>query len=228
MKKDFLFWLYFSVAILLMIYFAIRIVMTFFWHTPVSEVKSIYFSGNLDKSDIVLLQSTAGISSRGDNTFAISLDNVNERIYSQPEIKSSAVRRLGSGKLEIMVEKYEPVAHWTDGEFYYPVTENGIVISRPQQEKPANSFIFVGSGLNNLLPVIKSAKPLFGKINYIERIEERRWDIYTNDGLRILLPEKDVMAAVSKLVILEKEHQILSKDIKSLDMRDNNRILIKD
>ncbi len=228
MKKNLLFWIYFAFAIIFMIYFGIRIIMTCFWNSPVSEVKSVYFSGNLENGDIVFFQSVVGITSRDINTYSISLTDVNNRILSQPEVKSSATRRVGNGKLDIKIEKYEPVAFWTDGDFYYPITQNGIIISRPTSEMPAASFIFIGKTGNDLMPLIKSAAPLFEEIAYIEWIENRRWDIYTNDGLRILLPEKDFVSAVAKLAVLNKEHDILSRDIKSLDLRDNTRILIKE
>ena len=42
-----------------------------------------------------------------------------------------------------------------------------------------------------------------------------------------MLPETDPTSAIARLKVLDKNHQILSKDITVLDMRDDARILVK-
>jgi cell division septal protein FtsQ len=51
--------------------------------------------------------------------------------------------------------------------------------------------------------------------------------MYTNDGITIMLPEKNPLAAIGTLISLNTNHNILSKDIKLIDMRDSARILVK-
>ena len=61
----------------------------------------------------------------------------------------------------------------------------------------------------------------------MEWIENRRWNIVTNGGTTIMLPEKNPSAAIGHLIILNKNHAILDRDIKIIDMRDDARILVK-
>ena len=42
-----------------------------------------------------------------------------------------------------------------------------------------------------------------------------------------MLPEKSPESAIAQLIILNDKHNILSKDIEIIDMRDDARILIK-
>ncbi len=227
MKKNLLFWLFFVLSIMFATYFGTRVTMGCFFGGDISSVKSLKFTGNLDPRDIPSIQASIGISSKQTNIFELNLNEVNTRISNRPEIKHSSVRRKGNGVLDITIEQYEPVATWTDGQFYYPITENGIVISTPTNEKPNNSFIFTGKTKKFIGDLITSAQPLFNKIESIELIENRRWNIHLKNDITIMLPENGFIPAIGSLIIIDNKHQILSKDIEQIDMRDASRTLVK-
>ena len=59
-------------------------------------------------------------------------------------------------------------------------------------------------------------------------VESRRWNIHTKTGTTIYLPEKDPIAAINKIKVLNQTHKLLSKKLDIIDMRDNARILVKE
>ena len=88
-------------------------------------------------------------------------------------------------------------------------------------------MVFRGNVPNDITEITNTAHNLVEKLDYLEYIEDRRWNLYTTDGITVMLPEKDPSAAIASLMILDKNHKILSKDINVIDMRDDARILVK-
>lgn len=225
MKKTFWFWLCFVVAIVMAVYFATRIIMTSLGHGPVAMVKTISISADSGKKNLAALAAIAGIAP-GTAVYSLNLDEVNARIAGVPDVKESAVRRMPNGNLAIKVKLYKAVAVWTDGQNFFPLSSDGTVVKRSLEEKPANIIVFRGILPTDINKMVKTVHTIATKIDYIEWIENRRWNIHTVNGTNILLPEEDPYAAISKLMILDKNNKILSKKIKTLDMRDPERIIV--
>ena len=90
-----------------------------------------------------------------------------------------------------------------------------------------NTAVLRGRVPNEIGEITKTANNLIGTLDYLEWIDGRRWNLVTLGGITIMLPENDPIAAIGNIVVLDKKHNILSKDIKVIDMRDDARILVK-
>ena len=55
----------------------------------------------------------------------------------------------------------------------------------------------------------------------------RRWTLKLDNGMDVRLPERDAAAAVARLVKLDREQRILDKDIIALDLRMNDRVVVR-
>ena len=64
-------------------------------------------------------------------------------------------------------------------------------------------------------------------IRAAEWIGDRRWDIITVKGTRIYLPEDDMGYALSRLAKIQDEKNILRQDLKSIDLRASDRVIIE-
>jgi len=226
MKRNLWFWLYFIAAILLAIYFAARIVMAFMGYGPTAMVRHISVSSDTKDKDLTAIIAAAGIAP-GTHSHAIKLELVNTRIAQTPGIKESAVRRLANGNLAIKVNLYRAVAGWTDGTYYYPISADGTIVKNPSENRGAGTVIFRGNVPNEIGEITKAALNLIGDLDYLEWIDDRRWNLVTLGGITIMLPEGDPIAAIGNIVVLDKKNNLLSKDIKVIDMRDDTRILVK-
>jgi cell division protein FtsQ len=58
-------------------------------------------------------------------------------------------------------------------------------------------------------------------------VGERRWNLRTNDGLDIRLPENDVGNALATLSKLDQEDKLFSRDIVAVDMRLPDRFVVQ-
>lgn len=226
MKRNIWFWLYFIIAILLATYFATRIVMAFMGYGPTAMVRNISISADTNDKDLTTIIAATGITP-GTHTHAINLGVINGHIANAPGIKESAVRRLANGNIAIKVSLYKAVAGLTDGTYYYPISANGKKVETPSETRPAGTVMFRGNVPNNISEITKAAHNLIGDLDYLEWIDDRRWNLVTLGGITIMLPEQDPIAAIGNIVILNQKYNILSKALKVIDMRDDKRILVK-
>ena len=226
MKKSLWFWLCFVLSIILAIYFASRIIMTSMGHGSAAIVKTISISSDLGNLNLTGVAAAAGVAP-GTRANSLDLDYINSRISAVPDIKTSAVRRLPNGNLVIKVKLHKAVAIWTDGETFYPLSADGTIIARQIEERPENSVVFRGKLPSDISEIAKVAHNVAQHLDYLEWIEDRRWNIHTAAGITIMLPQENPTASVNALMILDKNHKILSRNIQLLDMRDTSRILVK-
>lgn len=226
MKKSFLFWIYFIIAIIFATYFSVRFIMTFLGHGNATMIKKVSISADINQKNLSGLGAVVGIAP-GAKTFSVRLSDVHTRLSAVPDIKAAAVRRLPNGNLDIKLKMHKIVAVWTDGQNFYPVSKEGVIINRIIEYKPENSLMFIGKLPDNLSDIIKPLHAITNKIDFIERIENRRWNIITKNKIKILLPENDADTAINKLILMDKKNDLLSKNLELIDMRDSARILVK-
>lgn len=226
MKNKIRFWLYFIAAIILGIYISTRIVMTFLGHGTCAVVHNISISADLHDKDLTALATAAAVAP-GTHTYSVNLDAINARVAAVPGVKESAVRRMPNGNLAVRVKLYKKVALWTDGENYFPLSGDGTIVQKPTDTRDAGAIVFRGDVPDDITEITNAAHSLSDKIDYVELVEHRRWDIYTTNGIRIMLPEEKPVDAISGLLVLDKNHQILSRNLQLIDMRDTARILVR-
>lgn len=226
MKRSLWFWLYFVAAIVLSVYFCVRAFMVVSGHGSLSRVRNISISSDSSDMDLSAVAAAATLAPNT-RSYSVNLDDVNARVGSVPGVRKSAVRRLSNGNLSVRVSLYRAVALWTDGENYFPLSADGTIVNKPTQTRDASHVVFRGTVPENISDITKAAHNFIGRLDYLEYIENRRWNVYTTDGITIMLPEADPVSAIGALVMLNSKHDILNKKISMIDMRDTARILVK-
>lgn len=226
MKRNIWFWLFFILSIILAIYFASRIIMTTMGYGHIAQVHRVSISTDSNNKDLASIAAAAGIAP-GTHVYALDLNQLNDRISSVPGVRNSAVRRRPDGNLIIRVELYHAVALWTDGTGFYPLSADGTIVNRPSDVRAPGTILFQGTLPTDINKITRAAQSLSGDVDYLEWIENRRWNLHTTGGITVMLPEHDPVGAIGTLTVLHQNHQILGKDIHILDMRDSARILIK-
>lgn len=226
MKKSLLFWLYFLLSIILATYFATRIITCYLGRGPISHIKHIEITSDKKDVDLESIGIAVGIR-HGTALRSLDLHQINNRVMSVPGIKNASTRRLPNGNLIIKTQQHNAVAMWTDGAFYYPLTDDGTIINTPFETPNENTIVFSGDRPDNLTEIISAVSVISEYIDYMTMIESRRWNIHTKNGTVIYLPEDNPTVAINKINNLNRIHKILSRDIEIIDMRDNSRILIK-
>lgn len=226
MKRNIWFWVYFIVAVLLATYFSTRITMILMGHGDLARVRSISVSADARDKDLSALVAAAAVAP-GTHAYSVNLNNLNARIGAVPGVRESALHRRGDGNLVVRVRLYRAVAQWTDGTDYFPLSADGTIVWQPSNVRPDGTVLFRGELPNDISEITAAAHNMIGDLDYMEWIENRRWNMITTGGITIKLPEKNPTDAIAQLIMLNKNHSILARDISVIDMRDTARILVK-
>ncbi len=226
MIKSVRFWFYFVLAIVLATYFSTRIIITTKGYGYISKIHKIYVNADTANTDLTALASASAVTP-GTNSYKIDLQQINTRVAMVPGVKKSAVHRRPNGDLDVQISLYKPIASWTDGEKFFPLSADGTIVSQPSENRDFETVLFRGKLPNDVSDITAAAHGIIKHLDYLEWIENRRWNLITTGGTVILLPEKNPDTAIASLIVLHQNNNILNKDIKIIDMRDDTRILVK-
>lgn len=226
MKRSVWFWLSFVTAIVLAVYFSVRIIMTAMGHSPVAMVRRVSIFADCPDKDLSALAAAAAVAP-GARTYSTDLTTMNTRIAAVPGVRQSAVRRMPNGNLSVRVKLYRAIAQWTDGQNFFPLSADGTIVNKPADARDESSVVFSGPVPDNITDITNAAHNIVSDLDYMEWIENRRWNLHTTGGITVMLPEKNPTDAIGALIVLNNNHQILARNIKSIDMRDPARILVK-
>jgi cell division protein FtsQ len=58
-------------------------------------------------------------------------------------------------------------------------------------------------------------------------VADRRWNLRLKNGIDVRLPETNVEQALDRLVALDREKKILSRDILAIDLRLPDRVTVR-
>ena len=143
-------------------------------------------------------------------------------------VESASVRLTSNGLVEVDVNIRKPVAIQRLGTQLMLIDARGIkvdeVLSRSQR---LDLPLLVGKGaekcVDEALHLLLEIKDLVSRVRGLVRVGERRWDVILNRGQVILLPEKNPLNAIRKIISLQEGQKILDRNISYLDFRNINR-----
>lgn len=194
-------------------------------HGDMSRLHKTSIIADVENKDMTALTAAAALP-KNTRIYSVNLDDLNSNILSVPGVKDASVRRLPNGNIIIRVSFHHFVASWTDGENYFPLSDDGTIANKPSSERPESALLFRGPVPNDITEITNAANDMVADIDYIEWIENRRWDIHTTGGIIIKLPENDFASAIAGLITINKNHNILGRDIRVIDLRDPARMLV--
>ncbi|MCL2017605.1 MAG: cell division protein FtsQ/DivIB [Alphaproteobacteria bacterium] len=233
MRKNLIFWLTFALAMIVALYFTVRMSMAVMGISNIAPTGriSIYpgTSSGRGNSGIQEIADALNIRPKS-SAYSVNIKIALANISALPDVKNAAIRRLPNGRIMVRVAQRDIVAAWTDGLNFYPLSDDGRTVARYLDVLPAGTLVFTGElpgGVGLVAGTIKRETALSKEVARIEWVEGRRWNIYTNSGVKIMLPETNWDKAIAKVGAQQKQSKILNREISVLDMRDENRTLVK-
>jgi cell division protein FtsQ len=89
----------------------------------------------------------------------------------------------------------------------------------------------VGAGAEkkaaDLFTMLKRCPSIKSEVVAAIFVGERRWNLRLKSGVDVRLPEDNTDVALLRLVALNKEDRILSRDISVIDLRDADRVTVR-
>ena len=168
---------------------------------------------------------------KNDSILALSLSDMRDRLKEIHSIREAAVDRALPDALYVRIVEREPVALWQNQGVLSLVDELGVVMHGIDIEPYRALPLIVGEGapehVEELMKILAASPDLSKEFASAIRVGNRRWNIRLQDNIELKLPEEGAAVALAKLAQMDKDEQLLGRDIKVIDLRVPDRVFIK-
>ncbi|MBT4935087.1 MAG: FtsQ-type POTRA domain-containing protein [Rhodospirillaceae bacterium] len=168
---------------------------------------------------------------RGAPILAYDLEEARRRIEVLPWIGSASVERMLPDTILLSVVERQPLALWQSQGRFSLIDHMGKVILNQSIERFSDLLVVVGEDAPKnaaaLLDVLQTQPQLMDLAKSAVRVGERRWNVRLRGDIDVRLPAEHAAAAWSRLAEYESRHGILSRDVKVLDLRLPDRLIVR-
>lgn len=155
-----------------------------------------------------------------------------QRVQGIDAVHSATVRVRTDGILEIAITERTPVAVWRHGDGLDLVDGEGFRVARLAARGLRSDLLLIaGDGAPQAVAeaqmLMAASGALSPRIRGFVRQGERRWDVILDHDVIIALPEDNPRAALERVLALDQAHDLMSRDIRIVDMRDARRPVLR-
>jgi len=168
---------------------------------------------------------------RGTPILAVSPSRAKQQLESLPWVRSAAIERHLPGTLWVRLVERHPLAVWQHGGKQELIDRDGAVIPVRDLSRFARVPTVVGEDAARhaatLINMLAHEPELAVRVTAAIRVDDRRWNLRVDNTIDVLLPEENPAAAWGRLAALERESNLLKRDIQAVDMRLPDRVVLR-
>jgi cell division protein FtsQ len=168
---------------------------------------------------------------RGAPIFAFDLEAAQKRVEALPWVKRATVERMLPDTVLLNVEERQPLVLWQHKGVFALIDTDGDVILRSGLERFSDLLVVVGADApqhaSKLLQALATEPELMRLVKAAVRVGGRRWNLRLEGDIDVRLPEDNAAAAWTRLAEYEKTHQVLERDVRILDLRLPDRLIVR-
>ena len=166
------------------------------------------------------------------SSFDLDLEGMRAKVAALEEVRDVVVRVGDGGALEVVITPRMPVALWRRPDGLKLIDGDGAFAGAAVQRADRRDLpLIAGSGaqdhIDEALALFRSANAVSPRVRGLVRIGERRWDMVLDRDQRIMLPEDQPVAALDRVMALEREQELLKRDVAVVDMRNPMRPTVR-
>jgi cell division protein FtsQ len=173
---------------------------------------------------------TAGVTGRASLLF-LDADAARGRLMANPWIADAAVLKLYPDRLQITITERQAFALWQEDGRISVIAADGTVLEPFVEDRYRALPLVVGRGAErqakDFLAVVARYPDIGAVLRASVLIAQRRWNLRLANGIDVRLPEGDVAQALGRLVTLDREKKLLSRDIVGVDLRLPDRVSVR-
>lgn len=167
---------------------------------------------------------------KGEPILGVSLQDMKDRLQTISEIKSATITRTLPGTLTIAITERTPAAWWQNGGAVQLIDRDGVVLGHYKYNDRVALPVVVGAdapkNMPQLMAILNTVPSLKADVKSAVRVGSRRWNIQLSRDITVMLPEDEPVAAWKRFATLVEQKALLSKAIRSVDMRVEDRVFI--
>ena len=161
----------------------------------------------------------------------LDADAARTRLLANPWIADAAVLKLYPDRLQITITERHAFALWQKDGRVSVIAADGTVLEPFVESRYLGLPLVVGRGAErqakDFLAVVDRYPDIRSALRASILVAERRWDLRLTNGINVRLPETDVAAALDRLVELDHDNKLLSRDITVVDLRLPDRVTVR-
>ncbi|KTR05093.1 cell division protein FtsQ [Aureimonas ureilytica] len=193
------------------------------------SIDRVDVAGYSETSEIDILQE---LWATGATTLpALDAEAARKAIEAMPWIESAKIEKEYPNHVKITLVEKKPFALWQRDKDLWIVDRDGKEIVPYATTRFTDLPFVVGPGAareaTDILDKMALVPELDQRIKAYVRVGDRRWDLRLDNGVVIRLPELDPIEAAAAVMRLDRDNGLLSRDIEAVDMRLEDRIVIK-
>ncbi len=177
-----------------------------------------------------LLRAALGVS-MGAPILGFSVAAARARIETLAWVEHATVERQLPSTIVVNLQERRPFAIWQNGGKFVVIDRDGQIVADQNAAQFGTLPLVVGPGAPaaaaTLLDALSARPALQSRVTAATRIGERRWNLRTDGGTDIMLPEGAEIAALDRLLALQQDHALLERPLAAVDMRLPDRLVIR-
>ncbi len=193
------------------------------------RIAAVSLTGSKEVSREEIL-TIAGVTGRASLLF-LDAHAARARLLANPLIADAAVLKLYPDRLQITVTERLAFALWQKDGRVSVIAEDGTVLEPFVEDRYRSLPMVVGRGAarqaKDFLAVVARHPDVQTQLRASIFVAERRWNLRLNNGIDVRLPEGDIEQALDRLVALDRDKKLLSRDIVAVDLRLPDRVSVR-
>ena len=161
----------------------------------------------------------------------LNAERARSRIAEIPWVADVEVKKIYPDRLVVNLAERRAYALWQDDGQLRVVDNTGTVMTSNLEPQHAQLPLVVGTGANlhvaEAVALIDSQPALKARIRAAQFVAERRWNLITEEGVEIRLPEENPQKAYARVAELDASKRLLDREIVAIDMRASDRVFIR-
>lgn len=192
-------------------------------------IEDVRVVGNHETSDIDIL---GQLGLDGETSLVgLSAESARSSISQLPWVESAEVRKIYPNTLQIALNERQAFAIWQNGSELSLIDANGDTIVPFRAGRYDALPLVVGNGaekrVKDFVAEVSNYPTVAGKVRAYIRVADRRWDLLLDNGVRVMLPENEPVAALALLDKIERKDHLFSRDILAVDLRLEDRVTVQ-
>jgi cell division protein FtsQ len=172
----------------------------------------------------------AGVTGRSSLLF-FDAETARAQLLANPWIADAAVLKLYPDRLLITITERRAFALWQRNGQVNVIADDGTVLQPFVEDRYRGLPLVVGNGAErrarDFIGVVDRFPEIRSALSASVLVAERRWNLRLTNGMDVRLPENDLQAALDRLVKLDHDKKLLSRDITSIDLRLPDRVTVR-
>jgi cell division protein FtsQ len=193
------------------------------------RIAAIALTGQKEVSREEIL-TTAGVTGNASLLF-LDADAARARLMANPWIADAAVLKLYPDRLQISITERQAFALWQKDGHVDVIASDGTVLEPFVEDRYLGLPLVVGHGAERQAKDFLAFLDRYPDIRAVLRasimVAERRWNLRLTNGIDVRLPESNVGGALDRLVALDRDKKLLTRDVTMIDLRLPDRVTVR-